>query len=844
MRKLVLLSVLIVCLVWGGSFLNESLAIIRTSVPAGKAVPPEGRLRHALASRDWSDLAGFFRGLPYGRIFSARLALQTLPFGLLIIVAGLTAFYLLLRRPAASRLEQSVLAGVVGPASAASVVSHTDCSLWPRWSSAFRRHLPAKAGTPTDTAIRRHYTSAPPASSAAAARSGFWLAAGLIVVVASFCMMERIESYYFVQSDVFIAEFPGILQGCRTIAGGAFPDWNPSVVMGTPAAGAGLYSLLYPPMYLSYAIARWGLRDEFATMEVFAAMHLAGGFLASFAAARSIGIRPSLAFVLGISFILSGYMLFNGRSVHTLSPNAVWLPLMLLSVQRWIDGRLGWKWLFGTSLVIAALYYVGFPQFWFYALFLLAVAVAVVVICRRVPARRLGWLVAACLLGISMCLPLLVVQLEITRGMATKSPGAGGNLSDGILAGLLPYPLTALEQTQQYYCGTILFGCCYLACGALIAYRWSRVWLGKNPWIISSLVALWLGLGKAGGLWIVFGMLPVIKTTNHYPHRLFPFFIFFGFLTGGLFLERVLGSGLQSRKWERLIALIATVLMLYNVWLARDAIFCFGDRPYPPLPHEIAQRLAPPGDASQSRVWYCGPGFSRLPGFCFGLPMAIASAYDAYSFNGYDPIGEFRPETVAARQRLHKDPVAACRAFGIRWVTAPNPDYYGGETAEMAAINPYFVDLGTSQDLDPIRKAALSCLREKTTLVYEIGNVAPMAFDESRAAVGLPLSFDGRGAVVDVPGDGERTVVVNVLARPWLHAFGNGRSLVAAPDDWGRLRISVPDGVQRVVVRCQFDWGRGIVLGLVLAAATLGVFLYVVKSLRLPGGGLLKRREH
>jgi hypothetical protein len=618
-----------------------------------------------------------------------------------------------------------------------------------------------------------------------------------------------------------IAEFPGILQGCRTIAGGVFPDWNPCTVMGTPAAGAGLYSLLYPPMYLSYAIARWGLRDEFATMEVFAAIHLAGGFLASFAAARAVGIRPSLAFVLGISFILSGYMLFNGRSVHTVSPNTVWLPLLVLSTQRWIDGRVGWKWLLGTSLVIAALYYVGFPQFWFYGLFLLAAVVAVVVICRRVPVRRIGWLVAACLLGISLCLPLLMVQLEITRGMATKSPGAGGNLSDGILAGLLPYPLTPLEQSQSYYSGTILLGCGYLACGALTAYRWTRTWLGKNPWIISSLLALWLGLGKAGGLWILFGMLPVVKTTNHYPHRLFPFFIFFGMITGGMFLERVLGSGASSRKWERCIAGIAAVLMLYNVWLARDAIFCFGDRPYPALPNEIARRLVPSEAASKSRVWYCGPGFSHLPGFCFALPMAIASAYDAYSLNGYDPIGEFRPETVAARQRLHKDPVAACRAYGVRWVTAPNPDYYQGETAEMAAINPYFVDLGTSQDLDPIRKAAVSCLQEKTTLVYEIGNVAPLAFDEARAAVGLPLSFDGRGAEVEVPGSGERTIVVNVLARPWLHAFGKGQPLAAGPDDWGRLRVVVPEGVHRVEMRCVMGWWRGIVLGAGLAVMTL-----------------------
>ena len=77
--------------------------------------------------------------------------------------------------------------------------------------------------------------------------------------------------------------------------------------------------MLYPPTVVSYAIARWGLGNEYYTLEVFAAMHLLAGYLASYAAARTAGLRPALAFVLGISFVLSGYILLVGRGMAILS---------------------------------------------------------------------------------------------------------------------------------------------------------------------------------------------------------------------------------------------------------------------------------------------------------------------------------------------------------------------------------------------------------------------------------------------------------------------------------------------------------------------------------------------
>ena len=227
-------------------------------------------------------------------------------------------------------------------------------------------------------------------------------------------MLERIEPCYFVQDDNFSGVLPAVLHGCRALFQGEFPDFDPCQFMGVPSAG----SVLYPPTVVSYAIARWGLGNEYWTLEVFAAMHLLAGFLATFAAARTAGLRPSLAFVLGISFTLSGYVLLVGRGWLFMVTLVVWIPLLFCVTEHWLNGLAGWRWLLSAGFTIGGFYYIGFPQVWFYGMLLLGCAAAAAVICGRIAARQLIWPIAATLLGLALILPTLMVQLELSRGMA------------------------------------------------------------------------------------------------------------------------------------------------------------------------------------------------------------------------------------------------------------------------------------------------------------------------------------------------------------------------------------------------------------------------------------------
>ena len=126
--------------------------------------------------------------------------------------------------------------------------------------------------------------------------------------------------------------------------------------------------------------------------------------------------------------------------------------------------------------------------------------------------------------------------------------------------------------------------------------------------------------------------------------------------------------------------------MLYHVSLSRNSLWCYGDRPYPQLPREIAERVLPSQNPLAGRVWWYGPFRAGLPGFAYVLPLSLPSAYGAYGFGGYDPIIEARPETQAFRNKFAASPAEASRAYGIRWVLVANADYYRKEWEYWRAV--------------------------------------------------------------------------------------------------------------------------------------------------------------
>jgi hypothetical protein len=780
-----------------GGFILSAVWGIRYAGEAGRAF-------HVAAEEGGPDV--LMGGRPWGQVLDPCFIAKTCPQALMLLLAAVVGFYLLLRWKPVRPAERLILDVLGGPATAGT-----------------SRRAPSTHGR----------------------RSWPWIAAGLATVTAALAMLEWIEPFYFVQDDAFSGVLPHLVRGCRSIVSGEFPGLDPCQLMGVPSGADS--SLLYPPTLMAYSIARWGLGNEYYVLDVFAALHLLAGFLASFAAARTAGLRPALAFVLGISFTLSGYVLLVGRGWTFVVTMVVWLPLLFCLMEHWLNGRAGWRWLLAAAFVIGGFYYSGFPQTWFYGMLFLGFTAAVAVLCGRVAARQLIWPLAACLLGLALLLPALLVQLEISRGMAEKEANFGIGFEQGLLATLAPFPLTHARgfmglpanrepvlETQWYYAGTFLMACGFLSLGALLAYRCRRAWLGRHPWTATAIVALWLGLGKEGLLWTLVGRLPVVRALNHHPHRLLPCFVFFSLIVGGIFLERLLRRA-PSRKWEYAIAAATAALMLYHVSLSRNSLWSYGDRPYPALPREIAELVLPSQDPQAGRVWSYGPWRSGLAGFAYTLPLGLPSAYGAYGFGGYDPVIEARPETRAIQDKFEAAPAAAGRAYGIRWVLVANPDYYKKEWEYWWAVRKSnwcfeFSDSGWSNFQEKFLPAAKLRFRCEEVSLYELPDASPMAFDRADPRLPLPIEFHGCGGDVQVPGAGQRTAVVNIAVRPWLRAACGRQPLEFSADEWGRMEVRVPDGVTSFRVFYDLPWRRGIFAGLGLAAATLAGMAIVRKA--------------
>jgi hypothetical protein len=746
---------------------------------------------------------------PISRLIDPLLFAKAFPVGLATVLTAVVGFFALLRLKAARPIERSIL-----------------------------RAIGLGAASREQGRSQRSLASSPDLTRKTSGLNLRWIALGLALVAASLAILERIQACYFVQDDNFANVLPGVLQGCRSMCRGDFPDFDPCQYLGMPNAGKGIFALFYPPTIASYGIARWVLGNENWTLDVFAAMHLLAGYVASYAAARVAGLRPSLAFSLGISFVLSGYILVVGRSWHAVLTLVFWLPVLFCSMEAWLNGRSGWRWLLASGFAIGSFYYMGFPQYWVYAIFFLAIVAVVAIACGRVEPRQLVWPAAAGLLGISILLPTLIVQFEITRGMEDKMANFGMGFEQGLAATVAPFPLSQADgfmgipsncdkdlQAESYYAGTILMAGGYIVLGALLAYQCRRRWLAANPWVIAAAISLWLGLGSAGLLWSQLGRLPVMRSVNHHPHRLLPFFVFFSLMIGGRFIERLLRRA-ASRKWEYAIAFVTAGLMLYHVSVARNSLWNYGDRPYPPLPAEIARQVLPDESGQSGRVMWYGPWRSGQAGYSFLLPHSLPSAYGAWAFAGYDPIIERRSESMAIQARFDSDPVATARAFGVRWILAASPDHYRPERDFWQQVRKKdwcfdFMDDGPPSGVERVVSAAQLRFQRDEVRLYELSGASPMAFDKAKPMLPLPICFRGWGADVESPGDDERTIVVNMAMRPWVQAVADGKRLSTSADEWGRVEVHVPKGLTRFDVRYELPWRRGLLFGGGLAAATL-----------------------
>lgn len=506
---------------------------------------------------------------------------------------------------------------------------------------------------------------------------GEWIVAGAVVLIGAFVLLERLHPYYFTQDDALVINLPGILHGCRSAWQGYFAEYNPYTLFGSPHASLGLYALTYPPTYLSYAIARHGLGDEMATLEVFAILHLTAGYFLTCVLARRLGQSALVASLAALSFTLSGALLIMGRGWFMFLPLAVWLPLLTWGVVHLRQAPVTWRWVIGMGLALGLAFQVGFPQLAFYTLAYPAVLLLALVLCSEIPWRRAVTALPALVIGVGLSIPLGLQQWLVSRDMAARSP-----YGEGILAMLpsilFPYPLTQAAHPMGWgstgtdymghfaFFGGLFAALLLLQAFALVGAGRGGIWRQGQVWFFLALVTLLLALGNEGGLWWLLGHVPVLGKVSNHPFRMLPFFVLFAVLAGGLILERLLRHSLALRRAGIILWGGAVSLLLYHVVYAQTAFYTYGFTPYPELPRRLRVVLRADGQPT-GRLISWAPLRSISPGLGLSMNNMLPQVYALPAFSGFDPLIQRSGRFYLCAERLLKEPDAAFREYGIRW---------------------------------------------------------------------------------------------------------------------------------------------------------------------------------
>lgn len=652
-----------------------------------------------------------------------------------------------------------------------------------------------------------------------------WFLAGLLVLLIGLTILELRQPFYFTQSDNYCHLLPLTVQACRSAFAGEFPEWNPYQLLGLPTARLGVVT--YPVTHLCYAAARFLLRNEYVTLELWAAFHLLLGYASMFWAARAWKAAPSAAFCASVCFALSGYSLVIGRSWGLYIVDLAFIPFMFGFLALLRDGKATWRLATLVGIGLGLEYHGGFQQMWVYGILLFCLALAVMFACGEIPLKRILLAAGMLIVGLGVAAPLIYVFITFAGSLNRGREGVGITW-DNWTSMLLPWPLVKSGRLSPdmddgtyylgtfYYSGTLLTIVCALLAVCMCLTLRPRRTFGRNPMVVCAVIALLLCFGDRGYVWRMFAHLPLLHNFR-YPERAFGVYNLAMLLAGAVGLSRLMSGSSGNRRIMGALSVTSCAAMLYLCHLPPDALTIFKGRPFPTIPADLRSELTSPDPDRPQRVATAMPMdyvpfLSFEPDYPLGLEQNFASVYELYAFHGYSPMWWWHP---LVEQKV-KDRIGRHRSVYLGWVNAAKAEAVGREELCRAyGIRKVIL----YREFVPGLKSVYPDFEKhfQSASVRTVEGVAPMAFPAGHPETALPVKFSSKGVRVDVsagPGTGEH--VINILAWPDFRVLADGTSLSYSSDEWGRMRVQIPPGTKVIDALYTPPWGTGLLIGIVL----------------------------
>lgn len=639
--------------------------------------------------------------------------------------------------------------------------------------------------------------------------------AGFALLIVALAFLELRDPYYFTEDDNFTMG-PVAIAAARGFMAGEFPTWNPYQFMGQPTSVQSMYGLTYPFTYAAFAAAHWLGRDELY-VELLTIGHILAGYFAMYWAARTLKVRPLLAVAATLSFVLSGAALMIARNYATMAPLYLWMPLLIVAAER-VRTAAGLKWAILTALAIGLFCHSGNGQMWVYGVLFFGLALLL-----NLESRAARWIGVAAIWALAVSLLLIVPQLWFLRTRTPEVPSDAG-IGPFWLSLILPAPLTrgghpqpfaiAWElMTPYYYAGTILTLCTLVALVLLLAivlhnrrFAAAIAIARQNVWLLCAGVALWMAWGRDAALWNVLEHLPILGSMGG-PWKLVVYVHLFSALAGALIVERLLRA-YTPRRVEFAVVAGVLVLTAYGVHTTRGAFTDIADKPYPELPRELAALLYADPVPTRGRILSVAYTYFAEPGYVESLARNFASWYGLSNVHGYDRFVEASEANVREARQWELDPVAAARAYGVRWVILHRSALAWHRLREPFTWHPWLED-AHAEVIERVTPHATVRLRRPNIIVWELPGADALAFTASDRRP-LAIELSQTGVAVDVT-SAQGAVVVNYLNRPGIVARVDGAPVPHGEDRWGRIVVQMPADARLLEVRYAPPWGAAAV---------------------------------
>ena len=542
---------------------------------------------------------------------------------------------------------------------------------------------------------------------------------------------EAVEPCFFLHDDSATSFIGMYVHDFRVLTKtGRVAEVNYYQYGGEPFLEQGQTAVLYPPIYLGVALAKWASGDVRWTIEWLAAGHLTLGLLGFYFWLRQGGVTPWIAALSGLAWVLCPFILIFGSSWIMTTYAAAWLPWLFWALDR-LFARPTMLSAFFLGTFLGLFFLQGYVQWVVYSVLFLGLY-ALLRLYERGDLQRgkiLFHLVVAALVFLIFALPLMMPMFHAMNASAAR--GEKISLLQALyyhveLRDLLPAQIGIFRPHLIFGGSTAILCCPALLLLPLMIWRFFK----SGPEIqrrLFSLVLLGLIALVFSTRWhIVLTLLPVMDKFR-WPLKVFVFVDFF--------LIAALAWSVTTWSAQRLAtACVAFVLLAgATVSLACHDSNFFSKASLPTSRNPLAPGMDPargrviaianiPPEADSYRFYTYGHGtFFAVP--CLG---------------GYDPL--------LSRDRLDF-------ALGLDF-----PNVFRGQIdstvrakLDALAVRYWIVDTDASQ-LDGIE--ALPGIKqlpsEPDRFVFENLQAAPLIYSDSSPQTPCAFAYSGNSILIPV----------------------------------------------------------------------------------------------